>query len=225
MEVLKSGDAPSLVTNLEVMQLLRERLASRSSTSDDGGDRDEQTQQQLLAPANDSLSNANTSAAVGGGPFENRDWIESTVFDYLRSSPCGEIPEENLAKMVGLVERLRRDPSVIDDDAPDSNGDGEEVQSGSDKRGYGLTDAETLQILNHMPTSLVEVHLLIEDVDKRENLKEEHDQLEFLKLISNYSGKDVQAVGDGASAGEEEAEDEDGGQDIIDDDDDNAMEE
>mmetsp|Transcript_5914 Transcript_5914/g.12128 ORF Transcript_5914/g.12128 Transcript_5914/m.12128 type:complete len:234 (+) Transcript_5914:108-809(+) len=233
MEVLKSGDAPSLVTNLEVMQLLRERLASRSSDAGVGDCDEQPQQQQLLHPTNGSLTNTTAMGAAGGrgGPFENRDWIESTVLHYLRSSPCGEIPEENLARMGELVERLRRDPSDNGYDggtreiAPDSNdggnNDGDYTRAGHDNRGYGLTDAETLQILNHMPTSLVEVHLLIEDVDKRDNLKEERDQLEFLKLVSRYSGREVQ--GDGASAEEEEGEGK-GGQDI-DDDDNDAMDE
>ena len=68
-------------------------------------------------------------------------------------------------------------------------------------QGYGLTTAETLQVLNHLPTSLVELHLLIEDLEKR--IPEEEKQMEFLRLLSQYSGRDVEEA-----AGEEEEEEE-----------------
>ena len=169
MEVLKSGDAPALVTNLEAMQLLGERMASRRSPHDGDDDAYDAT------PA--ASDDGHGGDARKGGPFQNRDWIERTVFDYLRSSPCGGegVKQE---RMPELVEMLRRDPS--------------EGRPGDDSKGYGLTNAETLQILNHLPTSLVELHLLIEDIEKRHNLEDEENQMEFLKLISGFSGRPVE---------------------------------
>ncbi len=51
-------------------------------------------------------------------------------------------------------------------------------------QGYGLTDAETLQVLNLMPTEPVEIHLMIEDLSNR---LDEDEQNSLLELISNYS--------------------------------------
>jgi hypothetical protein len=59
---------------------------------------------------------------------------------------------------------------------------------------------ETLQVLNHLPASPVELHLLIEDLENRPGFvgdsfkRGEEKQTEFLKLISKYSGKEVTAV-------------------------------
>ena len=54
-----------------------------------------------------------------------------------------------------------------------------------DSDNYGLTDSETLQILNLMPTEPVEIHLMIEDLSSRLN---EDEQNNLLELISKYAG-------------------------------------
>lgn len=182
MEPLKSGDshAPALLTNLEVMELLQERLEARSS---------------------DASSTPDGNKKVPS--FESRDWIEQTVYDYLKSSPAGS-SEVKLGDMPNLVKTLRREPSAAASDALDVEVD----ESTTDNlKGYGLTTAETLQVLNHLPTSLVELHLLIEDLEKR--IPEEEKQMEFLRLLAQYSGLDVEetAGGDEEEDEEEEADD------------------
>mmetsp|Transcript_35449 Transcript_35449/g.72489 ORF Transcript_35449/g.72489 Transcript_35449/m.72489 type:complete len:183 (+) Transcript_35449:67-615(+) len=176
MEPLKSGDshAPALLTNLEVMELLQERVAIREASSSSDGNNN-----------NNKLPS-----------FQSRDWIEQTVFDYLNSSPAGS-SEVKLDDMPKLVKTLRREPSATIADADNNKLD----ESSDVVQGYGLTTAETLQVLNHLPTSLVELHLLIEDLEKR--IPEEEKQMEFLRLLSQYSWRDVEEA-----AGEEEEEEE-----------------
>ena len=171
MEPLKSGDshAPSLLTNLEVMELLQERLAARQTSSSDGSKK---------MPS-----------------FQSRDWIEDTVLEYLKSSPAGS-SDVKLEEMPKLVETLRREPSAVGDTNIDMS---DSIQ------GYGLTTAESLQVLNHLPTSLVELHLLIEDLEKR--IPEEEKQLEFLRMLSQYSGREVEAADEGDEEEEEETND------------------
>lgn len=176
MEVLKSGDAPSLVSNLEVMQLLQERKAARQS--------------QGAKPGEESSNKSNQ--------FQNRDWIEQTVLNHLQSSPVGG-SDVKLDEIPKLVERLRRDTGAtrlsalsIKEEEVNSQSDGDEEQP----LGYGMTNAETLQVINHLPTSLVEVHLLIEDIEKREHLDEEEKQMKFLRLVSKFSGRPVEAGGE-----------------------------
>mmetsp|Transcript_10034 Transcript_10034/g.18016 ORF Transcript_10034/g.18016 Transcript_10034/m.18016 type:complete len:202 (-) Transcript_10034:248-853(-) len=187
MEVLKSGDAPSLVSNLEVMQLLQERMDARQSQEQDA-------------------VNAKGTAAeepIKKNTFQNRDWIEQTVLNHLESSPVGG-PDVKLEDMPKLVEQLRRDPGAASmttsvKDEMDLQNDDEEQSPG-----YGLTNAETLQMLNHLPTSLVEVHLLIEDIEKREHLDEEEKQLQFLRLVSKFSGVEMEGGGDDDDGGEDD---------------------
>ncbi len=175
MEPLKSGDsshAPALLTNLEVMELLQERLTAR-------------------ADASSTLDGNNKKVPS----FESRDWIEQTVFDYLKSSPAGS-SEVKLDDMPKLVKTLRREPSAATTTTTASDALDVEIVNADNLKGYGLTTAETLQVLNHLPTSLVELHLLIEDLEKR--IPEEEKQMEFLRLLAQYSGMDVEeAAGDG----------------------------
>ncbi|KAL3804901.1 hypothetical protein HJC23_006673 [Cyclotella cryptica] len=174
MEVLKSGDAPAIVSNIEVMTLLRERIDSRQPSPDTGSENGENT------------NNSNTKE----GPFQNRDWIEGAVLNYLQASPCGG-PSVKLDDMPKLVERLQREPNSF-----------------SDETGYGLTSAETLQVLNHLPTSPVELHLLVEDLENRPGFaadsvhSAEEKQMQFLKFISGYSGREVEGA-DAEDEGEE----------------------
>ena len=155
MEVLKSGDAPLLISNVEVSTLLKERAAKRSSKT-----------------------KANIYDEITNTPFQNRNWIEDSVLSYLSSSPCSNV--EKLEDMSTFVQKLQSDPSM---------------------NGYGLTNTETLQVLNHLPSSLVELHLLIEDIESRqgfvgdEHISGEEKQEEFLSLIARYSGS-REAVGD-----------------------------
>jgi hypothetical protein len=196
MEILKTGDAPPLlVSNLEAMQLLRERIASRRlSNEKEGG-------------GNNCAVGEDGGVGVGGGgrknPFQNRDWIECAVLNHLESSPVGgaAVRLDDAPSLVGRLLSSSTSPrmsvtsggvgigvsdSVFGDD------DGRDGGQRSSAGGYGLTKAETLQILNHLPTSLVEVHLMIEDLEGRERLNDEGKQLEFLGMISEFSGKPVE---------------------------------
>ena len=154
MEVLKSGDAPSLLSNIEVMNLLKERASKQKSL--DG-----------------TKLKSEGKKEIKQGPFQNRDLIESSVLSYLESSPCGRTSAQ-LGDMPKLIERLQRDPN---------------------QDGYGLTNTEILQVLNHLPSSLVELHLLIEDLENRPGFVGEEKQEEFLKLIFEYSGKEIRSGG------------------------------
>ncbi len=166
------------MTNLEVMQLLQERMAARQQTQTPNGG---------VGASDESHSNNRKN------PFQSRDWIEQTVLDHLQSSPVGEINNEKLLEnMPKLVEILRRDPEIINSQTVDGNGEQQHQHQHHQEEhlvGYGLTKTETLHILNHLPTSLVELHLLIDDLETREHLDEDEKQLKLLRLISQFAGK------------------------------------
>lgn len=154
MEILSTDDdAPELVTNLEVLQILSQAAPTKKK-------------QQRKAKVH------------------HVDWIQQHVQEYLNKTPCAHIRQRD--EMPTLVQKLKED--------------------------FGLTDAETLQILNFMPRESVEIHLIIQDLPSR--LTEEK-QEEVLTLIGSYVNKsDEQENGDDRklAAKEETVETLDGGQ-------------
>ena len=155
METLKSGDVPALVTNAEVMQLLAARTEARA-----------QHDAEAAAAAADS---GNTNGRPGAKRkrrvddtkrHRHRDWIESKLLDYLQSSPSVTISEsgaDSPNNFAELVKTLRAPPprnGKSNDGQKDKkrkSKNGGKSESDSADNGYGLTDGEMLQILNHMP--------------------------------------------------------------------------
>ena len=190
METLKSGDVPALVTNAEVMQLLAARTEARA-----------QHDAEAAAAAADS---GNTNGRPGAKRkrrvddtkrHRHRDWIESKLLDYLQSSPSVSISgsggdSPNFPNLAELVKTLRAPPRKSNDGRKDGkrkSKNGGKNESDSADNGYGLTDGEMLQIINHMPTELVELHLIIDDLPSR--MSDER-QEELLQLIATYAGRD-----------------------------------
>jgi len=141
MEILSTDEAPDLVTNLEVMNILSKQASPNSRKK-------------------------------RRGKVEHVDWIQQHVSEYLSKTPCAHVQRD---RMPTLVERLKGD--------------------------FGLTDAETLQILNFMPRESVEIHLIIEDLPSR--LAEER-QEELLTLIGSYITDDTEKTEDAKLPADEE---------------------
>ena len=184
METLKTGQVPALVTNIEVMHILEESLESRRSDSNEADDQQIQKRR--------------------ANQFQHRDFIEDTVYNYLHYTPCSQTNIEEMPKLVSILKKsrqkktttLKKEETAQNDDEnckpvvtssssssiqqtdPDEN---EELQKYCD--GFGLTDSETLQILNHMPKEVVDIHLLIEDLPNRFS---DEQQEELLKVIAKY---------------------------------------
>ena len=229
METLKSGDVPALVTNAEVMQILANRTEARA-----------QHDAEAAAAADGSATN-------GGGRsgakrkrrvddtkrHRHRDWIESKLLDYLQNSSCGTVGGGGIdsSKLPQLVRTLRAPPSKKGNDVIMKSENGGNDSATADhadngnssvehqiRDGYGLTDGETLQILNHMPSELVELHLIIEDLPSR--MSDER-QEELLQLIGTYAGRDVNQdeeameEDDAAQQGEGEEDVEEGDEEVL----------
>lgn len=103
--------------------------------------------------------------------FEHRDWIQGQVLDYLKGTPCVNISiskiKELKSKCVCVAKKNRNSSS-----------------EGKTADGFGLTEAETIQILNLMPTEPVEMHLVVEDLHARMT---ETKQGEFLDMVRSYN--------------------------------------
>ena len=186
METLKSGDVPALVTNAEVMQLLAARTEARAKHD----------AEVATAAADPGTTNGRPGAkrkrrVDDTKRHRHRDWIESKLLDYLQSGPTATISgcgADSSSNLVELVKTLRAPPlrkgAKKDGKRKSKNGGNE---AGTADNGYGLTDGEMLQILNHMPTELVELHLIIDDLPSR--MSDER-QEELLQLIATYAGRD-----------------------------------
>ncbi len=205
MENLKSGDAPALVSNFEVMKILSKRLQSRVQHNEE-----DKQQKQRNERRNSSKH----------PKLRHRDYIEQSVYDYIQQSPCGNLKDVEFSTMTQLVKKLRGSRSnrdkrkgqsqtsqeqsqiIVDSKRPrNASVKNEEVShlkqesshemevladNGNDNDNYGLTDAETIQILNHLPTLPVEIHLMIEDLTGRLS---DDQQTSLLQLISDNSGR------------------------------------
>lgn len=231
METLKSGDVPALVTNAEVMQILATRTEARA-----------QHDAETAAAADETATNGGRSGAKRKRRVDDtkrhrhRDWIESKLLDYLQNSSCGAIGSNggggiDSSKLPQLVRTLRAPPSKKGNDVKMKSENGGNDAATADhadngnssvehqiRNGYGLTDGESLQILNHMPSELVELHLIIEDLPSR--MSDER-QEELLQLIGTYAGRDVNhdeeamEEDDAAQQGEDEEDVGEGDEEVL----------
>ncbi len=149
-ETLKSGNVPALITNIEVLQMLEEKISKRRAEESD----------------HDKPTTAKT------GVLHHRNWIEEKVYEYIKSSPCGGVNIKPIPQLVSTLKRPKRAATKEDGSHCEQR-----------QQGFGLTDGETLQILNSMPSVLAELYLIIEDLDSR--LTEE-EQTQLLELIEMY---------------------------------------
>ena len=154
MEVLLTSTTPSLISNLEVRLLIHNK--SHLSTFDS-----------KVAAYLASTSNTKESGLFKEyGPTGYEKKIEGLV-GVLKGGRDGILVKDEVVKIEQDVQ-----PS------PSSSEKGASL-----KKGYGLEDSEIIQILNHMPSTLVALHLFIQDCENRFT---EEEQLGILAEIQIY---------------------------------------
>jgi hypothetical protein len=226
MEHLKSGDVPDLVTNMEVMNILSNRLTIRQEEEEAAA-----TIGTIEHAENTSTSIANGKSNDKNSKLRHRDYIEETVYEYLAHSACANVDLDKIPTLVSKLKGKRKVkkavvsnqnqsndvgdnananihananklvkteegafvPEPVSEpvsmDTNEENDDNDNNSNSSMDQNYGLTDAETLQILNHMPTEPVEVHLMIQDLPSRLN---EDEQNNLIELIAEYAGVEAE---------------------------------
>jgi hypothetical protein len=119
------------------------------------------------------------------GDAQHSEWIEDKVFKYLSHQPCTKLDASRADELQSILQSNKKKvtkrkppPSTSPRNDIDEK-DGETIRTA----GFDLTPAESLQILNFMPTEPVEIHVLIEDLHSRMT---ERKQEELLALISSY---------------------------------------
>lgn len=105
--------------------------------------------------------------------YKHRDWIENKVFEYLRTTPCVNLGKENVENFQSNLMSSKKRKT--------SGNTGIET-------GFGLTEAEALQILNFMPKEKVEIHLMVEELHTRMTDERQDELLEFIQSQNVESG-------------------------------------
>ena len=107
--------------------------------------------------------------------FAHRDWIEEHVHRYLQSTPCVNLSD--IAKLPEIKSKLMASKS-------------QQPNMGGLKKttGFGLTEAESIMIVNFLPIEPVEIHLMVEEMHGRCS---EHQQSELLEMIASYRKEDT----------------------------------
>jgi hypothetical protein len=152
MEVLTDSDSPVLISNAEILHLLRTQITKRNDKN-----KKEQHQQQRRR------NNDNT--------FAHRDWIQEQVHAYLQTTPCDTIV--NLSKLKELKSKFMASKKV----RTSATGGGD---TNSKTTGFHLTEAESIQLLNFMPREPVEIHLMVEELHARMSDKRQEELLELI---------------------------------------------
>jgi hypothetical protein len=211
MEVLtdSKSSTPVLVPNAEFMELLEKDVKDNKNRL-----ANEKRKQKKKGRKNNNDNNDWKFK----NKFDHRDWIQEHVLEYLKSTPCVNIPTSKLNELklkctskglslssssLTITKKKRQtvsgDPAVSSPKPLPSK-----RKSSSSSPGYGLTEAEAVQILNFMPQEPVEIHLMIENLHDRMS---ETKQEEFLEMIRSYNtsvekrpaannGSDNDAIGD-----------------------------
>jgi hypothetical protein len=175
MEVLAktNSEAPLLISNVEVMEFLQKRMSARSEKEGKPNFRRRHNK------------------------FEHRDWIEEHVHSYLQTTPCVDLPIENVPELKGKLIASAQKKHVTE---------GKDGASAvvSKPAGFGLTEAESVQILNFMPREPVEIHLMIEELHGRMSEKRQEDLLHLIGSCSKDGGNGTKAVSAEAEGDEQE---------------------
>jgi RNA polymerase Rpb4 len=190
-------ETPVLISNIEVLELLQKQQKQRVEQEKAAAQRGGGEQQQQ----GDNNGDAGRPLAKKQRRVRHRDWIEEQVMLYIQSTPCMQIANSTRPERHQLEKKLTNLPkkkgigsssesfnstttmttTTTDASSTGSNGAGQQLHL-QQQGGYGLMPAEALQILNFMPTQMVEIHLMIEELNERMTEKQ---QEEFLKFMSN----------------------------------------
>jgi RNA polymerase Rpb4 len=165
---------PTLLSNLEVLEIVQKRVQARSNSND--------TQKRKR----------NISQ------LQHRDWVEEHVLQYCQGTPCVKLQTLENANQLEYVLTSPKRMTVMkpprtehscEETAEENNMLSAEDSEILENRpltlsGFGLMEAEALQVLNFVPTEAVELHLMIEDLQSRMT---ESEQEMLLKKIAEFA--------------------------------------
>jgi RNA polymerase Rpb4 len=220
MEVLSDmGSAnPVLLPNAEVLQLLKhnvkdnKRRFAKIQASKNNQNKTNNKKQHTAAITVVAVDNK----------FQHRDWIQEKVFQYLKQTPCVYLPtskkmDELSRKCCGRVlsrgirgnEERRNNANANKISSPgEEKSNNNKSSPSSSSSSFGLTEAETLQVLNFMPQEPVEIHLMVEELHARMS---EEGQSEFLDLIRSHRSDNTTTTNNSKASSSKKEKTSDGG--------------
>jgi hypothetical protein len=190
MEIIQTSEFPEILTNLEVLYILSKRIESR---------RQQQEKEESVAAlwnhshhVNGTVTTTTTSTTSPATrnlhrmtpmvkpkihkKLQHLNFIEDKVYQYLKTT----VPSEN--DSVSLAHMSQTMTWFVSTLQKKRGGSMETTSKDKDSvPGFGLTKTEVLQIVNWMPTELVELHLIINNLDHRMDHDEQQRLLEFIK--------------------------------------------
>mgnify|MGYP001800654337 CR=1 FL=1 len=96
--------------------------------------------------------------------MQDKDWIEDQVAQYLDGTRCHAVTKQT--ELMDILRSKKRSTSS------------------SQRTGFGLTEAESLQVINSVPREPVEIHLLVEDLQTRMTERQQDDLLRVIKSFT-----------------------------------------
>lgn len=187
-----------LVSNLEVLELLQKQLQQRSEMSSSSSswpstENPEQSQQ----PQRRAFQQRSNQQQHPEQKHQHRDWIERTVVEYLQSMSCTKCIPEKRKELQRILQSSKRmvakggstatttttTAAAVTTTTISTTSGGSGTTRPHSTTGFGLTEAEAIQVLNHMPTELVEIHLMIEELPSRMTDRQQED---LLSLVRSY---------------------------------------
>lgn len=176
MEIIKTGDVPALISNVEVMKLIQKNIESHNKQEEQDAEMEDTTIGAKEEYMSAKIWQKKELKQKGRNKLKQKKWTEEQVLEYIEETPCTNVDFDALPN---LVKRLRAPKPK----KSSSSSSADMTKIKHDEDNFGLTDAETLQILNLMPQELVEYHLIIEDISSRMS---DDRQNELIDIVKQY---------------------------------------
>ena len=182
MEIIKTGDVPALISNVEVMKLIQKNIESHNKQEEQDAEMEDTTIGAKEEYMSAKIWQKQELKQKGRNKLKQKKWMEEQVLEYIEETPCTNVDFDALPNM---VKRLRapkpKKKNIEKDKSSLSSSSADMTKIKDDEDNFGLTDAETLQILNLMPQELVEYHLIIEDISSRMSDDRQNELIEIVK--------------------------------------------
>lgn len=121
--------------------------------------------------------------------------VAKQVQKYLQTTPCCRI-RSSTQQQEELMQKLqcKKKRALLPPPPSANTHETATAQAQQEATGFGLTHAEAIQCLNMVPTELVEIHLIVEDLPGRLSERQQQDLLALLISATQQQKEGATAV-------------------------------